>query len=105
MKHSLLVLTMLGLVGCATNFPSDRSKMSPEQIKADAADKNAAVACTVFRNAAGTASTMSANLDKLAVYSGEITVKPGSDCETVIRAEGKPAAAPKPAASAASGST
>ena len=90
MKYALL---LVALAGCTT-MPADPASMSPEQLREWSKDKSASVSCVVGRNATGTVTMMAVNLDKSSIVSGSVTVKPGSDCETAITADPKPAAKP-----------
>jgi starvation-inducible outer membrane lipoprotein len=71
------------LSGCTT-LPADPAKMTPEQLREYAKDRNATVTCVQARNATGTVAMISVSLDKAAIVSGSVTVKPASDCEATI---------------------
>jgi starvation-inducible outer membrane lipoprotein len=84
----ILIIAAL-LAGCTT-LPADPAKMSPEQLREWAKDRNASVTCVQARNATGTVAMISVSLDKSVISSGSVTVKPSSDCEATITAAPKP---------------
>jgi starvation-inducible outer membrane lipoprotein len=90
----LMALLVL-LAGCTT-LPADPTKMSPEQLEQWVKDKSASISCVVARNATGTVVMSMANLDKTTFKNGSLTVKPSSDCEMTITAEGAAKAASAP---------
>jgi len=62
---TLVTLSVALLAGCANlQFPNDASKLTPEQIRAVVADKNANVVCATITSAAGNATGVSVMLDK-----------------------------------------
>lgn len=79
---------------CAS-LPTDRSKWSPEQIKADAQDRSAVVECTQVNTPWGPQRQVKIALDRQTVPSGVLSAN--ADCVVSIQAD--PAAA-KAAASA-----
>lgn len=83
MKHSLLLLTIsaFALAACNT-LPADPSKMSAEQLKAWAADKNANVACSTFKGMYGTGVVNYAVIDKGILVDGTVTVD--NECKITI---------------------
>lgn len=84
-----ILIAALMLSGCTT-LPADPAKMSPEQLREWAKDRNASVTCVQARNATGTVAMISVSLDKAVISSGSVTVKPSSDCEATITASPKP---------------
>ena len=85
MRAFQTALMVAFLAGC-TSLPADPAKMTPEQLKAYALDKNASIACVQARNATGTVAMITVTLDKAVIASGSVTVKPASDCEATITA-------------------
>jgi starvation-inducible outer membrane lipoprotein len=81
--------TAMILAGCTT-LPADPAKMTPEQLREYAKDRNASVTCVQARNATGTVAMISVSLDKAVLTSGSVVVKPSSDCEATITAAPKP---------------
>jgi len=81
MKYLLLVLALAGCAQTPQNY--DPSKMSAEQLKAVAADKNATVSCGKVVAATGTAVVVFVNLDKSAIpVNGSVTVDDA--CKTTV---------------------
>jgi starvation-inducible outer membrane lipoprotein len=80
------VLMIVALLAGCTALPADPAKMSPEQLREWAKDRNASVSCVQARNATGTVAMVTVTLDKAAIASGSVTVKPASDCEATITA-------------------
>lgn len=84
MKHSLLLISLLmaeAMSACNT-LPADPSKMSAEQLKAWAADKNANVACSTFKGMYGTGVVNYAVIDKGILVDGTVTVD--NECKITI---------------------
>lgn len=82
------------LGGCAGTLPADPAKMSPDQLKAAAKDKNAAVACSNGKTAAGNVTLVYVNLDQAVRLGSTATVE--ADCKTTITTTSQPASAPAP---------
>ncbi len=86
MKRELLILVLLGvglgLGGCAGQFGSGiggtNSAMTPEQVKAWVADKNASAVCLQIIAPTGNVKFVAVNLDKGTVPNGVVTVDPNS---------------------------
>lgn len=78
------------IVGCAA-LPADPAKMSPDQLKAAAKDKNAAVACSNGKTAAGNVTLVYVNLDQAVRLGSTATVE--ADCKTTITTTSQPAQA------------
>lgn len=89
-----LILPVLLLAACAGTLPADPAKMTPDQLKAAARDKNAAVACSNGKTAAGNVTLVYVNLDQAVRLGSTATVE--ADCKTTITTTSQPA----PAASA-----
>lgn len=83
----LLLLALL--TGCA-GVPGDPAKMSAEQLKAAARDKNASVACWNGKTAAGNVTTIYVNTDQAPKLGSQVTVE--SDCRTIVTTTAEPAA-------------
>ena len=85
------LLILLALTGCTT-LAGDPSKMTPEQLKAAAKDKNASVACFSGKTVTGNVTTVYLNADQAANLASKITL--GTDCSVVIETASKAASAP-----------
>lgn len=72
----------IAIVGCAGSLPADPSKMSPEQLKASARDKNASAACSNAKTTAGNVTLVYVNLDQALPLGSKATVE--SDCRVTI---------------------
>ena len=83
----------LCLTSCA-NLPADPAKMSAEQLKAAAKDKNASVACSSGKTAAGNVTLVYVNLDQAIRLGSTATVE--ADCKTVITTTSSAPAASAP---------
>ena len=95
MHRFLILMPLLFLmVACAGVLPADPANMSPDQLKAAAKDKNAAVACSNGKTAAGNVTMVYVNLDQAVRLGSTATVE--ADCKTTITTTSQPA----PAASA-----
>lgn len=81
MFKALLFVLILAVAGCA-GLAADPSKMSPEQLKANAKDKNASVACWNGKTAAGNVTMTYVNADQAMRLGSQVIVK--TDCETVV---------------------
>jgi len=81
MKISLTISMLILLMGCMT-LPADPAKMSPEQLREWAKDKNANIACGVFLSPYGKGVGTYIVLDKGIVFNGAITVDP--ECKVTI---------------------
>lgn len=92
MKTAAIVLAALSLAACQS-LPADPAKMSAEQLKAWASDKNASAACVSGKTAAGNVTTTYAVLDKGAVASGALTID--ADCKVTITALPRAASGPQ----------
>lgn len=77
----ILLLAPLTLIGCAA-VPGDPSKMSAEQLKAAAKDKNASVACWNGKTAAGNVTVTYVNTDQAPRLGSQVTVE--SDCRILV---------------------
>ena len=88
-----LFITALCLLtaSCASVLPADPAKMSPEQLKASAKDKNAAVACSNGKTAAGNVTMVYVNMDQAVRLGSTATVE--ADCRVTITTTSAPAAA------------
>lgn len=67
--------------GCAF-VPADPSKMTAEQLKANAKDKNASVSCSNGKTMSGNVTVVYVNTDQAPKLGSVVTVK--SDCETTV---------------------
>lgn len=87
------IIPLLLLTACA-NLPGDPAKMSPEQLKANAKDKNSSVACSNGKTAAGNVTLVYVNVDQAVPLGSTVTVE--ADCKTVVQAviNYKPTSAP-----------
>ena len=93
MKYLLLVLALAGCAQAPQNF--DPSKMSAEQLKAVASDKNATVSCGRVVAATGTAVVVYVNLDKSAIpVNGSVTVDDACKTTVTLTAPAKAASGP-----------
>jgi starvation-inducible outer membrane lipoprotein len=81
MKRLALITCLLA--GC-TSLPADPSKMSPEQLKEWARDKNANVACTSGKTAAGNVVATYVVLDKGVLGAGGASVTVDNECKVTI---------------------
>jgi starvation-inducible outer membrane lipoprotein len=80
MPKTLAALAAL-LAGCVS-LPADPSKMSAEQLKATAKDRNASVACSNGKTAAGNVTMVYVNTDQAVRLGSQVTVEP--DCRTIV---------------------
>lgn len=89
MNHVAIVVFALALAGCASpTLPIDYSKMTEEQLRAVVNDRSVSVSCGVVDTLLyGRATTVFAQIDRSAIYSGGVTVD--SDCQITISAEPK----------------
>lgn len=85
----LALLPCALLAACAGALPADPAKMSPEQLKASARDKNAAVACSSGKTAAGNVTLVYVNMDQAVRLGSMATVE--ADCKTTITTTSTPA--------------
>lgn len=84
MKPILLVAAAV-LAGCASPLPlpNDAGRMTPEQLRAVASDRNANVACTTFDAVLyGKATAVFLVLDRGVISSGSVVVT--ADCQIAI---------------------
>jgi tRNA A37 threonylcarbamoyladenosine synthetase subunit TsaC/SUA5/YrdC len=95
MKTIAILLAVLFLAACA-NLAGDPSKMSADQLKASAKDKNASVACWNGKTAAGNVTTVYVNSDQAPKLGSVVTIE--ADCKTTVTTTS--AAEPAKAASA-----
>ena len=86
----VLGLAVIALSGCAY-LPADPSKMSAEQLKAAARDKNSSVACSNGKTAAGNVTLVYVNVDQAVPLGSSVTVE--ADCKTTVQASSIPRAA------------
>lgn len=82
--RTLPFLLPLLLVAACANLPGDPSKMSPEQLKANAKDKNSSVACSNGKTAAGNVTLVYVNVDQAVPLGSSVTVE--ADCKTTVQA-------------------
>lgn len=100
MKKAAFILLVAGAIaGCTTTTPADPTKMSPEQLKALAADRSATASCSIVNSPWGRGTVTYVQLDRATVPAGEVSI--GPDCVVTVRAEPAPARAAAPAASKA----
>jgi uncharacterized protein (UPF0333 family) len=83
MKRTVMILASL-LAACGTTIPADPSKMSAEQLKAWATDKNANVACTSGKTAAGNVVATYVVLDKGVINTAGAQVTVDQECRVTI---------------------
>lgn len=84
MRHTVTIaLLCAALAGCAGTIPADPSKMTPEQLKAAAADRSAVATCTLMNSPWGAGRTIYVQLDKATIPSGSVTV--GTDCTVTVQ--------------------
>lgn len=76
-----LLFVALALGGCAS-LPGDPSKMTPEQLKANAKDRNSTAACSNGKTAAGNVTLIYVNADQGTRLGSTVNIK--ADCETTI---------------------
>ncbi len=84
---ALLVLLAV-MTGCGGLIPADPSKMSPEQLKEFAKDKNANVYCVVANTPYGKQVGTAVVLDKAVIPAGTVVVT--NDCTVTITNDVKP---------------
>lgn len=87
----LLILLPALMSACAGTLPADPAKMNPDQLKAAAKDKNAAVACSSGKTAAGNVTLVYVNLDQAVRLGSTATVE--ADCKTTITTTSQPSSA------------
>ena len=87
----LITLLMLMMAGCANTLPADPTKMSPEQLREMAKDKNANISCGVVNSPYGRGVMTYVVLDKSVVIDGSVTVD--NECKVSIISAPKPAKA------------
>lgn len=75
------------LSGCAS-LPADPSRMTPDQLKAAARDKNSSAACTNAKTAAGNVTMIYVNVDQAVPLGSQVTVE--ADCKVTINATTMP---------------
>ena len=78
----ILIFCTLLLTGCMT-LPADPAKMSPEQLKEWAKDKNANIACGTYLSPYGKGVGTYVVLDKGVVFNGTVSVD--SECKVTIQ--------------------
>jgi starvation-inducible outer membrane lipoprotein len=78
---SLIALAALSLTACVS-LPADPTKMTPEQLREFAKDKNANVTCGVANSPYGRGVMVSVTLDKAVVIDG--TVQVDNECKVTI---------------------
>ena len=81
------VLLLVLLPGCAY-LPADPSKMTSDQLKAAARDKNSSAACTNAKTAAGNVTMIYVNVDQAVPLGSQVTVE--ADCKVTINATTMP---------------
>ena len=86
-----LNLLALALAGCVS-VPGNPEKMSPDQLREWARDKNANIACGVINSPYGRGIATYVVLDKGVVFNGSVSVDP--ECKITVTNETHP----KPAA-------
>lgn len=92
MKKFAAALASLALAACVS-VPGNPEKMSPEQLKEWARDKNANIACGVINSPYGRGIATYVVLDKGVVFNGTVAVDP--ECKiTVTNDSNKPTPAP-----------
>ena len=86
------ILAALALTGCvgAPTIPADPAKMTPEQLRAVASDKNANVSCVVANSPYGRGVMTYAVLDKGIVVNGTVSVD--NECKITVTNTVPPAA-------------
>ena len=82
MKTALIAVLLLA--GCAGGIPADPAKMSPQQLKAWAKDKNANVACTSGKTAAGNVVATYVVLDRGVINTTGASVTVDNECRVTI---------------------
>jgi starvation-inducible outer membrane lipoprotein len=93
MKYALLVLFLAGCAQVPQNY--DPSKMSAEQLKAIASDKNATVSCAKVVGTGGTGVVVFVTLDKSTIpANGAVVVD--AECKTTVTLTASPKAASAP---------
>jgi hypothetical protein len=86
-----LSATVLLTTGCA-GMLTPTTNLSPEQIIAQAKDKNASITCGAGVGTGGKGTLLSLNLDKAVIVNGTLIVDP--DCKTTITTTNAPAVKP-----------
>lgn len=92
MHRTLILAAALAMAGCAGTLPADPSKMTPEQLKAAAADRSASASCTVVNSPWGVGRTIFVQLDRGTIPAGAVTV--GADCAVTVQSAKPGAPAP-----------
>ena len=100
-RAASILATVVGaaLAACTTTTPADPTKMSPEQLRALAADRSATASCSIVNSPWGRGTVTYVQLDRATVPAGEVSI--GPDCVVTVRAEPAPPRAPSQAASRA----
>lgn len=79
---SLAVLAAVALSACGSLVPADPSKMTADQLKANAKDKNASASCINAKTVTGNVTAVYVNTDQAPKLGSVVTIK--SDCEVTI---------------------
>lgn len=93
MQLTVTILFSAAIVSACANLAADPAKMTPEQLKAAAKDKNASGACATGKNMAGTFTTVYVNADQGSNIGSRVTIN-GGDCTTIVETVSKAASAP-----------
>ena len=83
MKHIIALLVATLLSACAS-LPGDPANMTPEQLKANAKDKNSSVACSNGKTAAGNVTLVYVNVDQAVPLGSSVVVE--ADCKVTVQA-------------------
>lgn len=83
----VIVVVAIGMTGCTSMMPNQGydPAMTANQIKAIAADKNAAVVCSSVPTPMGAAKVVVVNLDQRTIDNGGISAD--SDCRVTINTQ------------------
>jgi len=93
----LAVVALALLAGCASpQMPYQADKMTPEQLKAMAADKSADATCSKVVAPWGHGTVVAVKLDKGSTPASGVSVEIGADCVTRIVPTAEPAKPTKP---------
>lgn len=84
-SRAALGVALVALAGCATpQLPYQPDKMTPEQLRAIAADKSADATCSKLVAPWGHGTVVSVKLDKGSTPAAGMAVEIGADCVTRI---------------------
>ncbi len=83
------LLSVIALLAGCVSLPADPTKMSAEQLKEWAKDKNANIACGVVNSPYGRGVATYVVLDKAVIFNGTVSVD--GECKVTISNDGRKA--------------